>query len=69
MEAELNTDKELWRETEGDYYADSIHVTKDGYIGINVGGLVRVLTLRQWHEFAAAAFPHSPFNKPNDKGE
>lgn len=49
---EINTDEELWRETEGDYYADSIHATQDGGIGINVGGLVYVRTLSQWHELA-----------------
>ena len=45
----LNTDRELWREIAGDYYSPSIHVTKDGGIGINVGGTVRVRTLREWH--------------------
>lgn len=29
-----NTDRELWRERD-DYYADSIHVTEGGGIGIN----------------------------------
>lgn len=48
----LNTDRELWREREGDYYADSIHVTQDGAIGINTGGLVVVKTLRAWVELA-----------------
>lgn len=47
-----NTDRELWREREGDYYADSIHVTKEGAIGINVGGHVFVKTVRAWHELA-----------------
>ena len=32
-----NTDREIWREREGDYYADSIHVTEGGGIGINCG--------------------------------
>jgi len=44
-----NTDHELWREVEGDYYSPSIHVTAGGGIGINVGGLVIVKTLREWH--------------------
>ena len=43
-----NTDVELWRETPGDYYADSIHVTKTGGIGINCGGTVIVKPLRDW---------------------
>ena len=45
-----NTDKEIWREREGDYYADSIHVTEDGGIGINCGGHVVVLPVKTWHE-------------------
>ena len=55
----VNTDKELWREVEGDYYANSIHVTQDGGIGINVGGHVRVLTLEEWHKAAKEMFPSS----------
>ena len=51
--AALNTDREIWREREGDYYANSIHVTQGGGIGINVGGLVIVLPLAKWHKFAA----------------
>lgn len=47
-----NTDRELWREREGDYYANSIHVTQAGAIGINVGGFVIVKTLREWHDLA-----------------
>ena len=48
-----NTDVELWREREGDYYADSIHVTEHGGIGINCGGHVIVKTLRAWHDLDA----------------
>lgn len=48
----LNTDRELWREREGDYYADSIHVTKQGGIGINCGGHVIVRSLKNWHGLA-----------------
>ncbi len=47
-----NTDRELWREREGDYYADSIHVTERGGIGINCGGMVYVKPLREWHRLA-----------------
>ena len=47
-----NTDRELWREREGDYYADSIHVTKQGSIGINCGGFVIVKPLFAWHSLA-----------------
>lgn len=45
-----NTDRELWREKADDYYSPSIHVTERGGIGINVGGLVKVRTLREWHD-------------------
>ncbi len=47
-----NTDREIWREREGDYYANSIHVTKEGSIGINVGGSVYVKPLAEWHRLA-----------------
>lgn len=50
-EATENTDREIWREREGDFYADSIHVTAQGGIGINCGGYVIVLPIREW--FAA----------------
>lgn len=49
-----NTDRELWREVEGDYYAPSIHVTEGGGVGINVGGTVYVKPLREWHKLAMA---------------
>jgi hypothetical protein len=53
--AAQNTDRELWRELHGDYYANSIHVTEGGGIGINVGGKVFVKPLAEWHKLAAAA--------------
>ena len=49
----VNTDKEIWRERPGGYYADSIHVTADGNIGINCGGYVIVMPVREWHKLAA----------------
>lgn len=54
-----NTDKELWREVPGDYYADSIHVTEHGNIGINCGGHVIVAPVRKWHK-SGELFFHSP---------
>ena len=48
-EAKKNEDKEIWRMAPGDFYAPSIHVTKDGHIGINVGGLVVVMPIEKWH--------------------
>jgi len=55
-----NTDRELWREREGDYYADSIFVTEQGAIGINHGGYVRVMPLSGWFEAAGGKFPALP---------
>jgi len=51
-----NKDRELWREVEGDAYSPSIFVTVDGGIGIDVGGMVHVMTLRRWHRLAAEDF-------------
>ena len=51
-EAKINTDREIWREREGDYYADSIHVTERGGIGIDCGGEVFVKPVREWHRLA-----------------
>lgn len=50
--AAVNTDRELWRERKGDFYADSVHVTTSGGIGIDCGGYVIVKTLREWHRLA-----------------
>lgn len=53
-----NTDVELWRgpdEGNGDYYADSIHMTKGGGLGINCGGMVIVKPVRTWHALARQA--------------
>jgi hypothetical protein len=55
-QAAENTDRELWRgpkDVNGDTaYADSIHVTREGSIGISVAGHVIVLPLREWHRLA-----------------
>ena len=53
----MNTDRELWRETDGDYYAPSIHVTTGGGIGIDVGGFVIVKPIRDWHKLASSQTP------------
>ena len=58
--AAKNTDRELFREKSnapsdpGNYYTSSCHVTKDGALGINVGGFVRVMPLRDWHALGKA---------------
>lgn len=60
--AALNTDREIyrgpspleWGDDDG-FYADSIHVTETGGIGINCGGHVIVMPLRAWHALAVAS--------------
>lgn len=62
----LNTDRELYREPKGDlpsdYYANSLHVTIDGRIGMDVGGNVYCMPIRDWHALAhqSPAAGHSP---------
>lgn len=50
MRACKNTDREIYREREGDYYADSIHVTEHNGIGISHKGHVIVAPLWKWHK-------------------
>ncbi len=45
-----NTDREIWREKEEDFYSPSIHVTEQGKIGINVGGYVIIKPIQDWHK-------------------
>ena len=58
--AARNTDAHLWPIVSEEPFPDSIHVTADGGIGINVGGHVIVKTLRDWHALAAkeVVFPY-----------
>lgn len=49
-----NTDRELWREREGDYYSPALFVTEGGGIGIDVGGNVVVRPIREWHKLSAS---------------
>lgn len=56
-DAAVNTDKELWREPPGDYYAPSLFVTAGGGIGIDVGGYVVVMPIRSWHALAVKDRP------------
>lgn len=63
-----NTDRELYREPKGDlpsdYYAPSIHVTQDGLIGINVGGTVLTMPIREWFERATPPRVLEPPTEP-----
>ncbi|WP_139247696.1 hypothetical protein [Hyphomicrobium sp. CS1GBMeth3] len=54
----MNTDRHLWPDVSEHADADSIHVTKDGGIGINVGGHVIVMPLRMWFSAALACQTH-----------
>jgi len=47
-----NTDKNIWRKFEGDYYSPSIHVTQNNNIGINIGGHVIVKPIEDWFHLA-----------------
>ena len=60
-----NTDREIWRERADDYYADSIHVTQGGGIGLDCGGLVIVKPIREWHALAKVDLP-KPLPTPVD---
>jgi hypothetical protein len=57
-----NTDRELWREIPDDYYAPSLHVTVGGGIGMNVGGFVIVLPIREWHALAKKILEEDQLN-------
>ena len=50
-----NTDVELFRERD-DYYAPSVHVTKDSWIGMSVGGMVHSMPIVEWHMLAKKHF-------------
>jgi len=43
-----NTDIEIWRKVEDDFCSPSIHVTKSGSIGMNVGSSVIVAPVEKW---------------------
>lgn len=51
-----NTDKELWRQNPDDFLSPSIHVTKEGKIGIDVGGHVLVAPVEHWHKAGVTLF-------------
>ena len=65
-----NTDREVWRERTGDYYSPSIHITKEGGVGINVAGAVIVMPIRSWHQIGLAnAHPIAPKSPPPSQGK
>lgn len=71
-----NTDREIWRERDGDYrvglglprgdfYRGRIFVTESGGIGIDVGGNVIVKPLKEWHSLAAQSFGENAWRDKN----
>jgi hypothetical protein len=62
-----NTDRKLWQDPAGGEFADSIHVTETGGIGINVGGRVLVAPIQEWHAamlFRQLQMPSPPQTRP-----
>lgn len=54
-----NTDTEIYRDKFGDkdqYYADSLFITQTGALGIQCGGAIRVLPIRDWHKLGMQEF-------------
>lgn len=66
VQAFQNTDREVWRETPGDFYSNSVHLTATGGLGINVGGTVYVKPPAEWHRLASGA--RSTAAQPADAG-
>jgi len=67
-ETAQNTDREIWRRNRSsdcidDYYQPSIHATKDGGIGINVGGTVHVKSIEEWHRLAGGKLTLKDFER------
>ena len=68
-ETAQNTDKEIWRENEDDYYSPSIHVTEQGAIGIDVGGTVIVKSIKDWHKLATnGGWINARISPPRESG-
>ena len=56
-----NTDRHLWPDTTAPGAPhESIHVTKQGGIGIDCGGYVIVMSLKRWHALAREVIEHGP---------
>lgn len=55
-QAFINEDKTLFTETAKDWkdegYMPKVFVTKEEAIGMNVGGMVIILPIREWHKMA-----------------
>jgi hypothetical protein len=63
-----NTDRHLWPEvSDPNAETESIHVTAQGGIGINVGGYVYVKPLREWHRLAGGKEAMQPAAPRTDR--
>jgi hypothetical protein len=62
----MNTDRELWRKVQGDFYAPRIFVTEAGHIGIAVGGIVVIGEVEWWHKIGCQARGPFMLPKPSD---
>jgi len=62
----INTDVEIWRKTEGDFYSPAIYVTKNGGIKISVGGYVITMSIEDWHE-SGMRYKNTLNLRPEDK--
>jgi len=60
----VNTDWPLYECAE----ENKIHVTKEGSIGMNVGGMVHVMPIRDWWELANKANPIPTLKKEHSDG-
>jgi len=56
-----NTNREIWRLIEDDYYSPSVFVTDGGGIGMQAGGTVFVMTVEEWIKRAG------DFVRPSDE--
>lgn len=57
-----NTDKEIWRETPGDFYSPSIHVTKENMLRVSCGGISRLFGVSEF-ELLAGLFDPTPIDE------
>ena len=60
-----NEDRQLWQACPEDPWSPSIHVTKNGEIGINVGGFVIVKYVEYWHQCVNACKGINPEAVPD----
>lgn len=60
-----NEDREIWRK-EIPGRGESIHVTKNGMIGINVGGHAVIMSVEKWHQCGLLRLHLETLMKPQE---